>query len=237
MRRNFSPPAAGVDVKHQTIFITGTDTNAGKTVLASLLTRHLRVREISVAAFKPVCSGGRDDAKALHAALGGTLTLDEINPWHFRAVVAPLMAARAERRTVTLTAVVAQAQRLQARFPVLIVEGAGGLLSPLGEGFDSRDLIRELQATPVVVSPNRLGAINQVLLTLAALPRGRAEKAQVVLVSQPKPDAVGRGNLKFLVEKLGQRRVCELPWIDVDGPTPDRRARKTLTALTSSLGL
>ncbi len=221
-------------MKPRILFITGTDTGVGKTVLAALLVRHFRGRGISVGAFKPVCSGGRDDAETLHAALGGTLTLDEINPWHFRAAVSPLLAARAERRKVTLTQVVTAARRLQQRFPVLIVEGAGGLLSPLGEDFDSRDLIKALRAAPVVVAPNRLGAINQVLLTLAALPGSLAPKTQVVLMAPAKPDAASRGNLKFLREKLGPPRVHELPQINVSGP--NQPVIKPLAALVKSLG-
>ena len=65
-------------------FVTGTDTGAGKTVLTALLTRFLRNRGLKVAALKPICSGGRNDARALRAALNGALSLDEINPWHFR---------------------------------------------------------------------------------------------------------------------------------------------------------
>lgn len=224
-------------MKPRIIFITGTDTNAGKTVLATLLARHLRAHKISVAAYKPVCSGGRDDAKVLHSALGGALALDEINPWHFRKAVAPLLAAQAERRKVMLGEVVAHARLLRQRFPVLIVEGAGGLLSPLGEDFDSSDLIQALRATPVVVAPNRLGAINQVLLTLAALPRGLAQKAQVVLVSQSKPDPTVRGNIGYLARKLGRQRMFELPWLNLNSAAGHRRASKTLAALTRSLGL
>ena len=221
-------------MKRGTIFITGTDTGVGKTVLACLLARHFCAQGIPVAGFKPVCSGGRADAKALHAALGGEMPLDEINPWHFRAAVTPLLAARAEKKKVTLAQVLAKARRLQERFPILIVEGAGGLLSPLGEDFDSRDLIQALRAMPVVVTPNRLGAINQVLLTLAALPRGLAEKTPVVLVTQPKPDAAGRGNLKFLRDQLGAQRLHELP--QVKFPNPDRPAAKILAALGGALG-
>lgn len=220
-------------MKQRTLFITGTDTGVGKTVLACLLARHFTAQGIRVAAFKPVCSGGREDAEALHAALGGALKLDEINPWHFRAAVTPLLAARAEKRRVTLAQVVTCARRLQARFPLLIVEGAGGLLSPLGEDFDSCDLIRALRATPVVVSPNRLGAINQVLLTLAALPRGLSQKAVVVLMTQPKPDLAAQGNLKFLRAKLGPQRVRELP--QVKTPASGLRLDRALSALVGAL--
>src|SRR5471032_2729870 len=115
----------------QTLFITGTDTGVGKTVLTALLTRFLRERGINAAALKPICSGSRADARALHAAMNGALTLDEINPWHFRAPIAPLLAARKAGQRVKLSQVRAHIHAMQKRFDVLLVEGAGGLLSPL----------------------------------------------------------------------------------------------------------
>ena len=139
------------------LFITGTDTGVGKTVLTSLLTRHLRERGVAVAALKPICSGGRADARALHSSLDGALTIDEINPWHFRAPLAPLLAARREHRRVDLANVLAHVRSVQRRFDVVLVEGAGGLLSSLGEGFNARDLIIALRAVPIIVCPNRLG--------------------------------------------------------------------------------
>ncbi len=183
-RRHFRFDSAGM--KRTTFFITGTDTGVGKTVLTALLARYLRERGVNAAALKPVCSGGRDDARVLHAALNGALTLEEINPWHFRAPLAPVLAARRERKQVKLPQVVAHLRAIQERFDVLLVEGAGGLLSPLGEDFNSRDLIESLGATPIVVCPNRLGAVNQVLLTLEALPRCRpAQSASRVGVAAP----------------------------------------------------
>jgi dethiobiotin synthetase len=89
-------------MKRTTFFITGTDTGAGKTVLTALLARYLRERGVRTAALKPVCSGGRDDARVLRAASAGALALDKINPWHFRAPIAPLLAARREQKHVRL---------------------------------------------------------------------------------------------------------------------------------------
>ena len=103
-------------MKRTTFFITGTDTGVGKTALTSLLAHYLHERGIRVAALKPICSGGRGDARALHAALNGRLTLDEINPWHFRAPMAPLLAARRERKRVALADVLAQVGAMQKRF-------------------------------------------------------------------------------------------------------------------------
>jgi dethiobiotin synthetase len=226
-----------VGMRPDTIFITGTDTGVGKTVLTALLTRYLRRRGLNAAALKPVCSGGRADAHALHAALGGALTLDEINPWHFRAPVTPLLAARQERKRVKLSQVIAHVRAMQKRFDVLLVEGAGGLLSPLGEGFNSRDLITSLRATPMIICPNQLGTVNQVLLTLEALPRGAMTKARIVLVSPRKLDASTKTNAGLLAEHFDEERIFLLPWLgsqfDLVGGSEDLRVQRVLRKLAS----
>ena len=196
-----------------TFFITGTDTGVGKTVLTTLLAQFLSVRGLRVAALKPLCSGGRADARVLHAALDGALALDEINPWHFRAAIAPLLAARLENQPVKLAAVLAHIRRLQGKFDVTLVEGAGGLLSPLGEDFDSRGLILGLRATPVIVAPNRLGTVSHILLTLEALPENIRGRAKVVLMSPPKPDSATVSNAKLLARFIPPERLFTLPWL------------------------
>jgi dethiobiotin synthetase len=195
----------------RTIFITGTDTGVGKTVLTALLAEFLRERGIRVAALKPVCSGGRGDARMLHAALGGALTLDEINPWHFRAPIAPLLAARREKKTVKLAPVLAHIRAVRKNFDVVLVEGAGGVLSPLGEDFDSRDLITALRAMPVIVASNKLGVVNQILLTLEALSESLRVRTGIVLMTPPKPDAATRTNASMLGE-LQVRNIFGFPW-------------------------
>jgi len=222
-------------MKRTTFFITGTDTGVGKTVLTALLARHLRERGVNSAALKPVCSGGRNDTRALRTAMNGALTPDEINPWRFRAPIAPLLAARRERRQVRLADVLAHVRAMQKRFDVVLIEGAGGLLSPLGGNFDSRDLIAALRTTPIVVCPNRLGAVNQVLLTLAALPRSASCRTRVVLMSPSKPDASTNINAGLLAEFFDAKRIFELPWLggrpDAGKVLKDSRVRRMLRAL------
>jgi dethiobiotin synthetase len=217
------------------IFITGTDTGVGKTVLTALLARFLRERSVNAAALKPICSGGRADARELRAAMDNTLSLDEINPWHFRAPVAPLLAARRERMHVDLSEVMAHIRALQRRFDVLLVEGAGGLLSPLGENFDSRDLITTLDASPMIVAPNRLGAVNHVLLTLEALPRSAAARARIVLMSPSKRDAATGTNAELLAESFDAKRIFTLPWLGKNFSAGEvlksQQVRRTLRAL------
>jgi dethiobiotin synthetase len=177
------------------IFITGTDTGVGKTLLTALLLVHLRQRGTPAFALKPFCAGSRADAKLLHRLQGGELTLDDINPFFFPEPLAPLVAARKHRREISLKDVIAHITRITSCLPTpsvhhhphaatLLIEGCGGLLVPLGEGFTVLDLISRLSTsqppcikppasslplTVIVVSRNKLGTINHTLLTLRAL--------------------------------------------------------------------
>jgi dethiobiotin synthetase len=196
-----------------TIFITATDTGAGKTVLTALLAAFLRSQKVRVAAFKPVCSGGRADAEKIFTALGGALTLDEINPWHFRAAIAPVLAARLEKKPIARAPVLAHLRATRKNFEVTLVEGAGGLLSPIGEDFDSRDLILALRAAPVIVAPNQLGVVNHLRLTLEALPDNYRAQAKIVLMSPAKPDSATKTNAQLLGEFFPPERIFPLPWL------------------------
>jgi dethiobiotin synthetase len=219
-----------------TLFITGTGTGVGKTLLTRLLALFLRCRGVKVAAFKPLCSGGRVDARALHATLGGELTLDEINPWHFRAPITPSLAARRENKSVSLAGVLAHIRARQEPFEVILVEGAGGLLSPLGIDFDSRDLICALRARTVIVAPNRLGVINHVRLTCEALPTNVRHRAKVVLMSPAQPDAASATNARLLSSWIPQGSLFTFPWLgeefDPASVLRTRRVAQTLHALT-----
>lgn len=220
----------------QTFFITGTDTGVGKTVLTALLARFLHERGGRAAAFKPICSGGRDDARALHAALGGALTLDEINPWHFHAPLAPSLAAACDGKSISLAQVFSHIRKVGKNFDVMLVEGAGGLLTPLGKNFDSRDLLTALKAEPIIVASNRLGVVNHVLLTFEALPENLRRKAKVVLMSPPKPDAATTSNIKLLGQFLRPKKIFALPWLGKNvlqlRAANKAKVERTLRALT-----
>ncbi len=211
--------------------ITGTDTGVGKTVFTAWLARFLRERGVSVAVCKPLCSGGREDARLLRTAIGGSLTLDEINPWHFHAPLAPLLAARAEGRCVRLPKVVAHINALARRCDVLLVESAGGLLSPLGEGYDTRHLIARLRAAPVIVAANRLGVINQIRLTVEALPAASARRAHLVLMNPRRSDAATRTNAGLLGEFFDPSLILLLPWLASPVSEKSFRDRRVRTEL------
>ncbi len=199
------------------IIITGTDTGVGKTLLSALLATHLARNGVRVAALKPICSGGRDDARVLRRALDHTLPLETINPWHFPAPVAPLLAARKAGRAVTLREVTAHVRAVARDFEMVLVEGAGGLLSPLGEGFSTRELITALEARAIIVAANKLGAVNHIRLTLEALPAPFAKKSRIVLMSTAKPDGASRSNAALLAEWVGRNRLMTLPHFSNSG--------------------
>lgn len=217
------------------MFVTGTDTAAGKTVLTALLSRYLHGKKVNVAALKPVCSGGRTDARTLYAALDGALALAEINPWHFQAPIAPVLAARLENKTVQLSEVLRFIRTMQGKFDIILVEGAGGLLSPLGEGFDSRKLIACLRPVPLIVAQNRLGVVNHLLLTLKALPKNVRPAAKIILMTPDRRDAATMSNPKLLEELIPGVQLFQLPRLsrplDFSGAIKLPGVRRTLAAL------
>jgi len=200
-------------VNTKVCYVTSSDTGVGKTVVSVLLTRHLLASGVNVRSVKPMGSGGRDDAVALRACQPEVGSLDEINPWSFSAPLTPMLAARKRRARIHLKAVRSFLSRAARGREVLLVEGAGGLLSPVGEGFSARELIEALNATPIVVCANRLGVLNQALLVLDALPAAAVKRAQVVLVNGPRKDLSTRSNAALLRELSGAAKVHEFPWL------------------------
>ena len=156
------------------IFITGTDTGIGKTAISASLAAFLSLKkELNVGVMKPFESGlpktGGDgparDAKSLKKASGTSDTLDEISPYTFEAPLAPEAAAKLENIVIDIDAVNKTFQRLRERHDVLVVEGAGGVLVPISEGFFFCDLIKAWDIPVIIVSRLGLGTINHTLLT------------------------------------------------------------------------
>ena len=176
----------------QTIFVTGTDTNVGKTFVSCLLIRKLRAAGLSTGAYKPVCSGAEFDAAGrpfwsdlefLRSAAGAELPLDLICPQRFLAAVAPNVAAEMQGLTVSndllLTGFSAWTTRVDV--DALIVEGAGGVFCPLSDELTVLDLATQIQAPVIVVAVNRLGVISHTRLTVDRLRQSGLDVAAVIL--------------------------------------------------------
>jgi dethiobiotin synthetase len=195
------------------IFITGTDTGVGKTILTGLLVHHLRTNGVHALAMKPFCSGGRADVRLLRAMQDAALTEEEINPFYFPEPIAPLVSARMRKCRISLGEVVLRIKKMAARCECLLIEGSGGLLVPLGEKFFVSDLIERLNCDVIVVARNQLGTINHTLLTVNALKRFRVKNIAVALMSTSKKDASVEKNEAVLGEFLGGVGVVDVDFL------------------------
>jgi dethiobiotin synthetase len=171
-------------------FITGTDTGVGKTVVATAVARCLIQRGINVGVMKPVetgCvseDGCLSDAIRLRTAAGASDPLELVSPYRFTVPLAPLVAARLSGVTIQLDRIGAAFKRLSSDHDFVVVEGVGGVLVPIANDLDLRDVIVGLDLPAVVVGRAALGGINHALLTIEALQRRRIEIVGVVLNQQ-----------------------------------------------------
>jgi len=151
------------------LFITGTDTDVGKTHVTALLLGALKARGESAAGFKPISCGGREDAVILAAASNPPLALDEVNPVALRCAASPMAAALIENHPVDVPRLLAAYEALAARYTHVLVEGAGGWEVPIRRNFTMADLAAAMGAPVAVVVRNRLGALNHTILTVRNL--------------------------------------------------------------------
>ena len=186
------------------LFLTGTDTDVGKTYAAALLVRAGREAGQATVGLKPICCGGREDAELLRAAADEALELNDVNPVWLRAPVAPYAAAMIENRTIDLALIRETFARVRGAHRSVIVEGVGGWLVPITRDYLVRDLAVEFGFPVIVVVANRLGALNHTLLTIESIRRAGLEVAGIILnqVTPPKPDDVASTTNRAILEDL-----------------------------------
>jgi len=207
------------------LFVTGTDTEVGKSVVAACICAALAARGKRVAAFKPVVTGldeepgefGRDHELLARAANAGQSPSD-VTPHTFGPAVSPHLAA--ELAGVTLEpAELVKAARTAGRDGLLVCEGVGGLMVPITPGYLVRDLAIDLALPVVVAARPALGTINHTLLTVEAARAGGLTVAGVVMTPWPdEPTPMERSN-RDTIARLGNVSVTGLPHT-----TPDRLA-------------
>lgn len=181
-------------------FITGTDTDAGKTFVTALLTRSLRKAGFDTVAMKPVSCGAPEDTRILLAAAANRLSIDEVTPVSYKAPLAPIEAARLEGRSFDPDEILAVFRRLKNSRRSLLVEGVGGWLVPLAPGYTTADLAKSMGLPVLLVVRNRLGALNHTLLTLESIRNHGLTCGGIVLNNHPADDgdASREGNRRLL---------------------------------------
>jgi dethiobiotin synthetase len=156
------------------LFITGTDTGVGKTLIAAALARYLTERGMKVGVMKPVETGVADqealgsDGQLLQWAADSQMPKENITPYRLQAPLSPAQAADREKVRIEPSRLIALAHRMAEEHDFMIIEGAGGLMVPLSGGMLIADLVRELRYPLLIVSRPQLGTINHTLLTIYA---------------------------------------------------------------------
>ena len=201
------------------VFITGTDTGVGKTVVGCALAEALRLDRVDVGVMKPVETGvgpqGPLDAISLVESARVDDALELVCPQRFALPAAPSIAASVEGRTVDVAAILAAYDVLAARHDRMLVEGAGGLLVPIASDYSMADLARELSLPLLIVTRASLGTVNHTLLTLEVAEHRGLRVAGVVISHGPRSISTADStNLEALRSALGERLVGEIPNFD-----------------------
>lgn len=172
------------------IFITGTDTGVGKTFVAAGLIKAIRGKGINVCPMKPVETGCRKrdgellpaDAVKLLKASGLKESLDAVNPYRFRQPLAPAAAAENEGVVIKRSKIISACERLSKSYDFIVIEGAGGIMTPVYKKYLCLDLIKKIGLPLIIVSRPGLGTINHTLLTIEAA-RSRGVNLHGVIIN------------------------------------------------------
>jgi dethiobiotin synthetase len=206
------------------VFITGTDTGVGKSLVTSALVRCLIQRGIDVGVMKPIETGvsrsakARSDGARLRRAAGSCDPMAEVSPYAFRLPVAPVSAARAEGTTVRIATIIRAFHTLRQKHTFMAVEGVGGVYAPLTSSLNVLDLLYQLRLPVIVVGQSGLGGINHALLTLHAL-RQRNIPILALVLNQRRPV---RTKTVRLQEQSTVTLLRQLSQVPVVGPIPYR---------------
>ncbi len=185
------------------LFITGTDTNVGKTHVTCCLLEALVRQGKQCAGYKPVACGDRADAIALQRAAENEIPLEQINPLWLRMPAAPMAAAMLENRSISTVELIQGYHALAAKYEHVIVEGAGGWEVPVTADYTMADFAVELAIPVVVVVDNKLGALNHTLLTVKAIQARGLKCAGIILnYATEERDAASISNRALLEQIL-----------------------------------
>jgi dethiobiotin synthetase len=203
-------------------FVTGTDTEVGKTHVACLLLKQYAAQGLKVIGMKPIAAGCElvngewvnEDVQQLMAASNVDAPLALVNPYCFNEPIAPHLAAAKAGVFIEIDAIVKAFKQLQSLADIVIVEGAGGFLVPLNESDDMADLAATLDIPIILVVGLKLGCINHSLLTVEAIKvRGLTLHGWVANHIDPEMD-VQKENIQTITKQLGLVPMVVSEWVD-----------------------
>lgn len=208
------------------IFITGTDTGVGKTVVSAVLLCALKSAGVDAFYMKPVQTGcqrrGKNlispDPEFVYSLAGITPSEKEqqlIAPYRYRQACSPHLAAGLARQKIGLSRIIKSFAALKRRHEFIVVEGAGGILTPLSQQLSMLDLMKALSLPVLVVARPGLGTINHTLLTLRELRRAKLKIIGIVInyASAGRKTVIEKNNLKTIERLADTCIIAELPFM------------------------
>ncbi|RME35515.1 MAG: dethiobiotin synthase [Gammaproteobacteria bacterium] len=228
-------------VRRDGVFVTGTDTGVGKTLISVALVEALAATGLAVVGMKPVASGcervgGRlrnADALALQRASSVPLPYEMVNPFAFEPPVSPDEAARRSGRSIDLGHLLEVRDALAEQAGFLVIEGIGGWKVPFDRVHDVAELARRLDYPVLLVVGLRLGCINHARLTVESIRSSGVSLAGWV-ASQLDPGYEPEGTLATLTGFIGQPPLLAIPWLGAGADTLPPRCRTALGRIVAA---
>jgi len=186
------------------IFITGTDTEIGKTYCAIKLAKEYMKKGLDVGVMKPISCGPKkdNDAFTYQKALKLKDPMSLVNPISLKSPLSPYAAAKLEKRKINLDKIFSAFRKLKTKHDILLVEGAGGVLVPIKKNYNVINLIKDLRIPVIVVARAGLGTINHTLLTIELLRKNKI-KIMGIIMNGFKGDLSEKANPK-IINKFGK---------------------------------
>ena len=210
----------------QTYFITGTDTDVGKTLCAKALLQYFNKQGMTTLAYKPIAAGcekteaglRNSDALILQKNSNMSLSYKEVNPIAFEEPIAPHIAAQRENKVIDINLITEGLQALQTKYAdVLLVEGAGGWRLPINSNHYLSGWVVDNKMPVILVVGMKLGCLNHAILTYESILNDGAEVVGWIANSVDKNMPYYKENLAFLKNKINAPMIAEIPYLDAIG--------------------
>jgi len=202
-------------------FITGTDTDIGKTVVTACLIKLFKSQEIDVGVMKPIETGvdpacnssANSDAKFLMEVSGNTDPVDKVCPYRFKTPASPYQAAKIAGKEILPATIIENLKTLESHHNLMLIEGVGGLLVPITNRYNVANLVLEIGLPLIIVSSIRLGTLNHTLLTINAAQQ-YGLKIKGIILNQKENHTLDP------IEKQQDKLIKELSGIPILGVCP-----------------
>ena len=203
----------------KSLFVTGNDTDVGKTCVTASIVKNLRDMDIDVGVMKPFASGHRKNSNSLSQDVeilmkysGSHDPIDLVNPYFFEIPTSPYDASKILARKISTQKVIDAYDRLLSSHDLVIVEGIGGLMTPITQNYFVSNLISELGIDTIIVTGSKLGTVNHTLLTYEHCKQMHL-KLKGFVINQTEPNGYELSNLKQQIMELTNQIVyCTIPY-------------------------